>query len=83
MQQNLHRQNRAAQPIQERIKEHEGYTVNARISARAGGLFNFLGRDGGAIRKGRLYEGGEGVFISFFKFRPQTNIVFILSKHEL
>ena len=84
MRQNLHRQNRAAQPI----KEHEGYTVNSHISAREAYLI-FWVEMGAQFERGVYMKGGgggggrEGVFISFFKFRPETNIVFISSKHEL
>ena len=46
--------------------------VTARISARG---VNFLGREGGAYLKGDVY------FV--FQISPQTNVVFISSKHEL
>ena len=51
-------------------------TVNARINARDAYLIFWVERGWGG-------GGGGGALILFFKFRPQTNIFFISSKHEL
>ena len=57
----------------------------ARNSAR-GDYLSFWIERGALIQRGRLFEGvggGGGALISIFKFRPQTNIVFISTKHNI
>ena len=57
----------------------------ARNSARGDYLIFWIER-GSLIQRERLFEGGEGgrgALISIFKFRPQTNIVFISTKHNI